>query len=286
MASRATVVNRTRGAAELLRERFARHELLTYASAIAFQVLKSLVPLTLLGLALLGAVGRRDVWTNHIAPALKSRLDPAVFHAIDHAVQKIFASSSVGLIILSSLLTVWFVSGGVRAVMGAINRIYEADDERPLWVRWPLSFGLAFCLVAGIVGAALLVEAVPKQSGSLEILLFLVRWIGALAALVAATGVLVRLAPARHRPKRWASAGAVLVIATWLVTSFAFRWYVSTFANFKTAVGQLTVFIVLMAYAYASSIVLLVGIEIDELLREDASSRERGILDVLFGLGR
>jgi len=286
MASRATVVNRTRGAAELLRERFARHELLTYASAIAFQVLKSLVPLTLLGLALLGAVGRRDVWTNHIAPALKSRLDPAVFHAIDHAVQKIFASSSVGLIILSSLLTVWFVSGGVRAVMGAINRIYEANDERPLWVRWPLSFGLAFCLVAGIVGAALLVEAVPKQSGSLEILLFLVRWIGALAALVAATGVLVRLAPARHRPKRWASAGAVLVIATWLVTSFAFRWYVSTFANFKTAVGQLTVFIVLMAYAYASSIVLLVGIEIDELLREDASSRERGILDVLFGLGR
>jgi len=286
MASRATVVNRTRGAAELLRERFARHELLTYASAIAFQVLKSLVPLTLLGLALLGAVGRRDVWTNHIAPALKSRLDPAVFHAIDHAVQKIFASSSVGLIILSSLLTVWFVSGGVRAVMGAINRIYEANDERPLWVRWPLSFGLAFCLVAGVVGAALLVEAVPKQSGSLEILLFLVRWIGALAALVAATGVLVRLAPARHRPKRWASAGAVLVIATWLVTSFAFRWYVSTFANFKTAVGQLTVFIVLMAYAYASSIVLLVGIEIDELLREDASSRERGILDVLFGLGR
>jgi len=170
--------------------------------------------------------------------------------------------------------------------MGAINRIYEANDERPLWVRWPLSFGLAFCLVAGIVGAALLVEAVPKQSGALEILLFLVRWIGALAALVAVTGVLVRLAPARHRPKRWASAGAVLVIATWLVTSFAFRWYVSTFANFKTAVGQLTVFIVLMAYAYASSIVLLVGIEIDELLREDASSRERGILDVLFGLGR
>ena len=169
---------------------------------------------------------------------------------------------------------------------GAINRIYEANDERPLWVRWPLSFGLAFCLVAGIVGAALLVEAVPKQSGALEILLFLVRWIGALAALVAVTGVLVRLAPARHRPKRWASAGAVLVIATWLVTSFAFRWYVSTFANFKTAVGQLTVFIVLMAYAYASSIVLLVGIEIDELLREDASSRERGILDVLFGLGR
>ncbi len=286
MATRTTVVNRTRGAVELLRERFAEHELLTYASALAFQVLKSLIPLSLLGLALLGAVGRRDVWTKHLAPPLKARLDPPVFHAIDFAVEKIFASNSAGLIAISAFLTVWFVSGGVRAVMSAINRIYGVRDERPLWIRWALSIGLAVCVVAGVVGAALLVEAVPKQNGTLEILLVAVRWIGALAALIAATGLLVRLAPVRPRPKRWASAGAVLVIATWIVTSFAFRWYVSTFANFKTAVGQLTVFIILMAYAYASSIVLLVGIEIDELLREDASSEERGILDVLFGLGR
>ena len=286
MATRTTVVNRTRGAVELLRERFAEHELFTYARALAFQVLKSLIPLSLLGLALLGAVGRRDVWTKHLAPPLKARLDPPVFHAVDFAVEKIFASNSAGLIAFSAFLTVWFVSGGVRAVMSAINRIYGVRDERPLWIRWALSIGLAVCVVAGVVGAALLVEAVPKQNGTLEILLVAVRWIGALAALITATGLLVRLAPVRPRPKRWASAGAVLVIATWIVTSFAFRWYVSTFANFKTAVGQLTVFIILMAYAYASSIVLLVGIEIDELLREDASSEERGILDVLFGLGR
>jgi len=286
VASRTTVVKRTRGAVELLRERFAEHELLTYASAVAFQVLKSLIPLTLLGVALLDAVGRRDVWTKHVAPGLKSRLDPPVFHAIDFGVEKIFASNSAGLILFSAVLTVWFVSSAVRAIMAAINRIYGAKDERPLWIRWPLSFGLAFCVVAGVVGATLLVEAVPKQHGALGVLVDAVRWFGALVALIAATGVLVRLAPARRRPKRWASAGAVLVIATWIVTSVAFHWYVSTIANFKTAVGQLTVFIVLMAYAYVSSIVLLVGIEIDELLREDASSEERGILDLLFGLDR
>jgi membrane protein len=286
VATRTTVVNRTRGAVELLRERFAAHELLTYASALAFQVLKSLIPLSLLGIALLGAVGRQDVWTNHIAPALKSRLDPPIFHAIDFAVEKIFASNSAGLIAFSAVLTVWFVSGGVRAIMGAINRIYEVKDERPFWLRWPLSLGLPLCVVAGVVGAPKLVEAVPKQDGALEVLLVTVRWLGALAALIAVTGILVRLAPVRPRPKRWASAGAVLVGATWIVTSFAFRLYVTAFANFKSAVGQLTVFLVLMAYAYVSSLVLLVGIEIDELLREDASSGERGILDVLFGLGR
>ena len=118
MATRTTVVNRARGAVELLRERFAKHELLTYASALAFQVLKSLIPLSLLGIALLGAVGRRDVWTKHIAPALKSRLDPPIYHAIDYAVEKIFASNSTGLILFSAALTVWFVSAGVRGDHG------------------------------------------------------------------------------------------------------------------------------------------------------------------------
>jgi uncharacterized BrkB/YihY/UPF0761 family membrane protein len=37
---------------------FSRHLLLDHASAIAFQVLKALVPLTLLGIALLGVLGR------------------------------------------------------------------------------------------------------------------------------------------------------------------------------------------------------------------------------------
>jgi uncharacterized BrkB/YihY/UPF0761 family membrane protein len=70
------------------------------------------------------------------------------------------------------------------------------------------------------------------------------------------------------------------------VTSLVFRWYVSSIANFRTAVGQLTVFIVLLVYVYASSIIFLVGVELDELLREDANAEERGILHVLFGIGR
>jgi hypothetical protein len=43
------------------------------------------------------------------------------------------------------------------------------------------------------------------------------------------------------------------------------------------------VFLILMAYVYASSIVLIVGVELDELLREEASEHQRGILDVVAG---
>jgi membrane protein len=286
MARKPGIPQRVRKVVEIVRGRFAEHDVLTYASAVAFQVLKSLIPLSLLGIALLGAVGRQNVWTKHIAPAIKSKVDAPLYEAVNFAVQKIFSSNSAGLIVFSAILTVWFVSGGVRAIMSAINRIYEAQDQRPFWIRWPLSFGLAVCVVAGIVGAALIVEVIPTPNGTLDVLVVAARWIGAIAALTLAAGLLVRLAPAERRPKRWASAGAVLVIVTWIVTSLVFRWYVSSIANFKTAIGQLTVFIVLMAYAYASSVVFLVGVEVDELLREDTSAHERGVLHVLFGLGR
>lgn len=286
MPTRRQLETRVRSTTKLLRSRLAEHELLTYASAVAFQVVKSMVPLVLLGLAVLGAVGRRDVWSQHIAPGLKPRFDQPVFHAIDFAANKIFDSNSAGLLAFSALLTVWYVSSGVRGIMSALNRIYETPETRPHWLRWLISIGLALCVVGGIVGAILLVLAVPKPNGALEILVDVVRWLGAIAALTAAAGLLVRLAPAKRRPKRWASAGAVLVIVTWLLTSIVFRWYVTSIANFKTAVGQLSVLIVLLVYVYVSSIVFLFGVEVDELLREDARGHERGLLHHLLGIGR
>jgi membrane protein len=167
--------------------------------------------------------------------------------------------------------------------MGAINRIYETEENRPFWTRWPLSFALALCTVAGVVGAALRVLAVPRPGGVVGVLASAGLWVAAIGALGVAAGLLVRLGPIEQRPKRWASAGAVLIVGTWVVTSIVFRWYVSSLANFKTAVGQLAVFIVLMVYVYASSIVFLVGVQLDELLRADATPGQRGMLEVLFG---
>jgi uncharacterized BrkB/YihY/UPF0761 family membrane protein len=54
-----------------LRRRFSEHELPIYASAIAFRALISVIPLTLLGLGLLGGLGLQDTWHNSIAPAIK-----------------------------------------------------------------------------------------------------------------------------------------------------------------------------------------------------------------------
>jgi membrane protein len=282
------VKERLRRFVNLWVELFARHQLLDHASAIAFQVLKALVPLTLLGLALLGALGQKKVWNQTLYPGFKDHLQPTTANAINEGVQRIFEQNSAGLIALASVLVVWYVSGAVRAAMGAINEIYEADEKRPWTIRFPISFGLAVAIATCIVGALVVVTAgsALASGGFAGVLVSIGRWVLAVTLLALAVALLVRYAPIERRAKRWASAGSALVIAAWIGATLIFELFVSHVANFKTAAGSLTVFLVLIGYVYTLSIIFLVGVELDELLREDATKGERGVLQLLFGYGR
>jgi len=264
-------------------ELFDRHRILTHASAISFQALKALVPVALFGIALPGVLGLSDVWDDQLRESFSSQLTPEVFTAIDTSVGEIMKEGSPALPIFAGFLMLWYVSGLVRACMGGVNSIYEADEKRSLLRRWALSFALALCASGAVVLAVLAVTVGPRvdRSGEAHILLVVVRWPVAVIALGFAVGLLVHYGPAERRQARWASVGASVVVAAWIVQSLLFTWYVGSFANFTSASGALIVFLVLAAFLYTASIIFLVGVQIDELLRKDASAGEEGVLDVL-----
>src|ERR687884_557910 len=96
-----------------LARRFAKHELPIYASAIAFRALVALVPLALLGLGLLGALGLQDTWKNSIAPAIKPRVLPQVFDGINASAEKVLHSGSAGVIVFAAALATWDLTIGM-----------------------------------------------------------------------------------------------------------------------------------------------------------------------------
>ncbi len=278
-----TAKERAGAAVRLWIELFDRHQILTNASAISFQALKALVPLSLFGISLPGVLGFSDVWDDQLRERVALQFTPTVFVAIDTAVEKIVTEGSPALPLFAGALLLWYVSGLVRASMGAVNSIYEADENRTLVRRWSLSFALAVCLTVAVVSAVFAVTVGPRieRSGASHVLLLVARWPFAVVALGLGVGLLVRYGPAERRQARWASGGAVAVVAAWIVQSLLFAWYVGSFADFTSASGALTVFLVLAAFLYTASIIFLVGIEIDELLRKDASAGEEGIIGVL-----
>jgi membrane protein len=94
------------------------------------------------------------------------------------------------------------------------------------------------------------------------------RWPAAIVLLALAIALVVRYGPAEHPEPRWASAGSLLVVGSWLVASVVFGWWVSHVANFKSAIGSLTVFLVLTAYVFVGAAIFMVGVQLDEILRK------------------
>jgi membrane protein len=270
--------DRARGAARTWAELFRRHELLTYASAIARTMVVAGVSVILLLIGLTGALGRKDLWRDHLAPQIQERVLPGVYAGVDQTVERIYDRNSTALIVFALLLAIWEVSGSVRGVGCALNRIYETDETRPWTLRYPLSFALALAVVVALVTAILLGLAAGGAVGGAAAVPFAVaRWACAVLLIVLAFGLLVRFAPARPRAKRWATLGAVLVVVGWTLESLAFKYYLEYVANFRTSVGSLTVVLVIVGYLYVATIILLAGIELDELLRRDDDT-ERTLL--------
>ena len=274
-----------RGFKDLVRlwvDLFDEHELLTSATAIALRAFIAMVALALLAIAILGETGNEDVWKQQLAPQIEPKVLPAVFRGIQATVDKIFSSSSLGLIVFATLLALWQVSGAVRACMSALSKIYGTRDERPWYLRFPLSIGLAVVVLAALVGAAFLVLGLKHAvHGGWGLPFSILRWLLTIGLLTAAFGVLVRYAPEESQSKRWASAGAAFVVVLWIAQSLLFALYVERLGDYKTAVGSLLLVYVITTYCYIGSIVLMVGVELDEQLRRDLEGQdERGILEM------
>ena len=248
-------------------ELFDRHSILTYASAIALRMFIAAIACTLFGLGIVGATHERHLWQDTIAPQIKPKVLPGVFFGIDQTVHKVLSSSTAGLLALAAALAVWEVSGIIRASIGALDEIYETPEERPWWVRFPLSFGLAILVLAATLGAIAVIWAGHAPGDNLALLIL--RWPVAIVLVALAFQLIVRWAPAKHRPYRWASLGSGLVVVGWIGETLIFGWYVRTVADFRTPVGSLEMLIFLATYFYIAAIVLLVAMELDELVRLD-----------------
>jgi membrane protein len=267
--------------ARALLDGFKKHDLLTYASAISFQILTAIIPFLLFVLALAGLLHLNDVWRDHIAPQVQVNVSAPVFSVISDAVDNVFRGRQLLWATLGGGLALWQVSGAVRAVMGALGRIYGAQAERPFVRRYLVSFALAIAVGGCFILATLCLQLAPffsvRHPGvAWEVFAFLARWALAAALLLLAVGLLLRVAPATPHPLPWVSLGAGIVIVLWVIVSLAFYLYLTSIASYRSVFGSLASVIVAMAYLYTSTIVFLFGAQLDAIIRGQATGTLSG----------
>jgi membrane protein len=267
--------------ARALLDGFEQHDLLTYASAISFQILTAIIPFLLFVLAVAGLLHLNDVWQDHLEPQIRANVSSAVFAVIQNAVDTVFAGRRVFWATVGGGLALWQVSGAVRAVMGALAGIYGASVERSFVRRYTVSFVLSIEVGACFVLAALCLLLAPFFSVShpgvvWDAFAFLVRWGLVVALLLLAVGLLVRHAPATSQTLPWVTLGATIVIASWVIVSLVFYLYLTKVASYESVFGSLAAVIVAMGYLYISTTVFLFGAQLDAIIRAQATGALSG----------
>ena len=257
-------------------------DLLTAASAIAFQVLTALLPLALLTLSIMGFLDLADVWTKDLAPQVKEQVSPHVFAVIDDVARRTLSSGQGWWLTVGVVFTLWQTSGVARAIMGALSRVYGGGEDRPFVRRYLISFGLGIAVAVSVLGALAIVRFGDSLVGLdhpgrlAAALLAVVRWGAALTLLTTAVWLLLRFAPARPGPHRWVSFGSALCVIAWVSTSIAFGFYATEIADYGSIFGSLATAFLLMTYLYLSACAFLIGAEVDAIVRNDETGSRSG----------
>ena len=262
-------------------ESFLRHDLPSYASAIAYQTLFALIPGVLAGIALLGFLDLEDVWQNELRPQARDVMQSDSFSVLDRTVAHVLGQQRGTWLTFGLAFALWQISGAVRAATGPLNLVYGDEEERPWWKRWLVSLALAPALGACLALALMAIHFMPLLTERLDLPrlvdlpLSILRWVVAVVLLFLFNWLVLRFAPAKPHTNGWTSFGAAFVVVAWLVASLGFAAYVTTLANYGTLFGSLAAVIVLLVYLYVSSLAFLVGIQLDACIRAQAA-REQG----------
>jgi|SRR6188472_332584 len=83
---------RARELARALLDGFKENDLLTYSSAISFQILTAIIPFALFVLAVAGLLHLNSVWRDHLEPEIQANVSAAVFTVISNAVRRVFGA--------------------------------------------------------------------------------------------------------------------------------------------------------------------------------------------------
>jgi membrane protein len=246
--------------------------LLALAAGVAFYSLIALFPGIAAGVSSYALFANTATISNHLQVAA----DIVPSNALDIMGTEItrIAAKSDGRLTFGFLvglaIALWSANAGMKAVFDALNIIYDEDEKRGI-VR--LNLVSVFFTICAIVGAGLAVAFVvvfPLLLAAFGVTSFdhpivgYLRWPVLFVLLILGLSVLYRYGPSRRLARwRWLSVGSIAAALAWLAVSSLFSWYLGNFANYNATYGALGAVVGMMMWMWLSTIVVLVGAELN-----------------------
>jgi membrane protein len=187
--------------------------------------------------------------------------------------------------IFGLLLALWSADAGIKAIIDALNVVYEEREKRGFFTLNLMSLAFTIAALAGImlmIGAVIAVPLALQRLGlgeRAEWIVWLGRWPVMVLLLLTALAVLFRYGPSHSHPRwQWLSPGALAAALLWLAGSALLSWYLANFGNYTATYGSLGAAIGLMMWMWMSAIIVLCGAELNsEIDRQIYGTPQAGV---------
>ena len=248
-------------------------DIFALAAQLAYYLILSFFPFLIF---LLTLIGFSNLDSMEVLGALRAMLPTSAFELIYSVIIEVIEKQNTGLLGASLLLVIWSASSAFRAVIKGINKSYGLNENRSFikraFIAIICTFALAFVILltlvmlvfGGLIGN-LLASYLPFPTVVYRVWNFL-RYVLVVFMMILIFASIYRYTPSKMLRWREVIPGAIACTIGWLVVSLGFSFYINNFSNYSKIYGGLGAVIILITWLYLTSIILIIGGEINSLI--------------------
>lgn len=268
-------VTTTNGFLKEMLVRIKKVDVTGLGSQLAFFFLLSLFPLLIFIMTLLPFLNLDQA---EIFLFIRDYAPESVALLIEETLGEVLKNRNGGLLSIGLLATVWSASKGMNALTKALNRSYFVAETRSFIVARAMSVVFTVMLIAVLI-VALVLPVFGQQIGSLAFsylgveegflrLWGKLRWVIPPVLIFCVFSTVYWVVPNLKIHLKSVFPGALFATIGWILTSSAFSFYVGSYGNYSNTYGSIGAIIVLMMWLYFSSIILMLGGQINAVMTE------------------
>jgi len=276
---------------KLLKDLFARFmndDLLSVGAQITYFLLLSIAPFLIFLITLITFIPLLD-FQSQIEP-LYALMPADASKILNAIIDQTIKNRSSALLTFGVLFALLSASAGVSYLIRGVNRAYDQEETRPIWKKSLLSLVITLELSVVIIGSMILIvfggilgSKVFGWLGFSETFTMIWGYLRFVIAILAIMIVFVSLyysAPSCRLTFKEVLPGAVVAAISWIIVSMGFSFYADNLGNYAAVYGSLGGVIALLTWIYLSSIIFLLGAEINASLKFSKEGLEKTVLKV------
>ena len=260
-------------------KKMIKDEMLVRASGVSFYILLAFFPFVIILFLISSHISTN--MSNSVIDALQI-LPAEVTGIIQQLITNIDTGSAVILTMLG--VSLWTMSGALVTVSKSLNAFYEAKGNRNFFLTRIMAICWAALMLLMISAIMILIVFGDIIRDFLYAKLHIAphgisrQIAGVVTLMLAEVGILAVIYKSVVIKKvRFLSVmkGAVVAVVMWMLSSYAFAVYVNNFARYHILYGSIAGIVILVTWIYITSLVILLGGEINSLSDIDNSRGEK-----------